>query len=76
MKQNILRAMLFSVMILCTGCNKEPQAEIPQGDPRDNTPLVLETVASEEITYGSDIFYLDASHTSDGYVMAKYCGNN
>lgn len=76
MKRNILRTMLFSVMILCTGCNKEPQAEIPQGDPRDNTPLVLETVASEEITYGSEFFYLDASHTSDGYVMAKYCGNN
>lgn len=76
MKKHILRAMLFSVLFFCTACKKEPQPEVPQGDPRDNTPLVLETTASEILQYNNEFFYLDASNTGDGYVMAKYCGDN
>ena len=28
------------------------------------------------MTYGSDIVSVDASHTSDGYVMLRYTGSN
>ena len=43
---------------------------------RDATPQVLTAQASGEVTYGSDLVTLDASHTSDGYVMLRYSGNN
>lgn len=76
MKKNMLRTILFLLLILCTGCSKEKTNPQPQGEPRDNTPKVLDTIASEEILYKTEIATLDASHTSDGYVMAQYHGNN
>ena len=43
---------------------------------RDNTPKVLEPSADGTVTYGSDLVSIDASNTSEGYVMVKYTGNN
>ena len=43
---------------------------------RDATPQALTAKASGEVTYGNDLVVLDASHTSDGYVMLRYSGSN
>lgn len=41
------------------------------GDPRDNTPHVLEPVATGDAVYGNGEVSIDASNTSEGYVMVK-----
>lgn len=46
------------------------------GPLRDNTPEVLIPQASGTIQYTSDVCYIDASNTSEGYVMAQYNGSN
>lgn len=76
MKKHVLRTILILMTSLCTGCAGNSESEKPQGDPRDNTPLVLETNASEEIVYENELASLDASNTNDGYVMVKYSGSN
>lgn len=82
--------LLCCVLLFATGCtssdtgsgsNKEAtvagesDTQSAQGT-RDATPQVLTAQASGEVTYGSDLVTLDASHTSDGYVMLRYSGNN
>ncbi len=46
------------------------------GTLRDNTPEVLTPQASGTVQYTSDLCSLDASNTSEGYVMAQYKGSN
>lgn len=72
-KYFLLLTFLFSLLLL-SGCSEKTKE--PQGDPRDNTPFILETSASGEITYENELAVLDASHTSDGYLMLKYLGSN
>lgn len=67
---------LLSVMAVSSGCSENRKNDTPKGDPRDNTPLVLETIASEETVYQNELATLDASNTADGYVMAQYHGEN
>lgn len=43
---------------------------------RDAMPQVLVPQADGAVTYGNDIVSLDASRTSDGYVMLRYTGTN
>lgn len=43
---------------------------------RDNTPIVLVGSADGNITYGNESVTIDASHTSDGYIMVSYTGSN
>ena len=43
---------------------------------RDNTPAVLTPEASGTTVYGDDTVTIDASHTSEGYVMVNYSGDN
>ena len=82
--------LLCCVLLFATGCtssdtgsgsNKEAtvagESDTPSAQgTRDATPQVLTAQASGEVTYGSDLVTLDASHTSDGYVMLRYSGNN
>lgn len=42
---------------------------------RCNTPTVLVPTASGDITYESSNTKIDASNTSNGYIMVKYTGN-
>ena len=52
-------------------------ADIPEktGN-RDNTPYVLVGMADGLVTYGNESVTIDASHTSDGYLMVTYTGSN
>ena len=52
-------------------------ASNPQQSPakRETVRKCLVPEASGTLTYGDDAISIDASHTSDGYVMVKYQGN-
>lgn len=43
---------------------------------RDSTPVVLTGAADGITVYGTDSISIDASHTSEGYIMADYTGSN
>ena len=64
---------------------QKPQEELPQtgasegeGDTalKDPTYTVLSPVASGTEVYGNSLVTIDASNTSEGYVMIKYTGNS
>lgn len=80
-----IRFLLSLMLILClltgSGCSSSnpgtaDTATTPAQGTRDATPQVLTAEASGEVTYGSDIVFLDASHTADGYLMLRYSGSN
>lgn len=80
-----IRFLLSLMLILClltgAGCSSSDPgttdtAKAPAQGTRDATPQVLTAEASGEVTYGSDIVFLDASHTADGYLMLRYSGSN
>ena len=81
---------LFGPFFLClcllfTGCGKSPapqpdttpasEAPKPKGS-RDNTAAVLTPQADGKDTYECDTAAIDASNTSEGYVMVSYSGSN
>lgn len=43
---------------------------------RGSTPTILIGTADGITTYGNDYVTIDASHTSEGYIMVDYCGTN
>lgn len=43
---------------------------------RDNTPKCLSPAAPGTTVYSNEYFYMDASNTSDGYIVAKYTGSS
>ena len=79
-----IRILLFPLLILCllavAGCSSSApgstDTQTTSQGTRDATPQVLVAEASGEVTYGSDIVSLDASHTADGYLMLRYRGSN
>lgn len=86
------RLLLLFLCMLCicialTGCSSsdshdsdsgaDASVQTAQADgTRDATAQVLVPQADGIVTYGSDIVSVDASHTSDGYVMLRYTGSN
>ncbi len=80
---------LIALLLMCliaAGCQSAPtNAAVPsqpatasdtslsQGS-RDNTPKVLVPKADGTVTYGNELAIIDASHASEGYIMAKYTG--
>lgn len=77
---------LLAVMIVCiasVACSSvseigsnftDVEAKASKGS-RDNTIKVLEPIASGKNVYGNDTVSIDASNTSDGYVMVSYSGS-
>ncbi len=43
---------------------------------RDNTPVCLKPVSDGKIVYKSDLAFVDASNTSEGYVVIRYTGDS
>lgn len=43
---------------------------------RDNTPVVLSPSADAITCYSCEVSTIDASHSSDGYIMVNYTGTN
>lgn len=72
--------IIISVLIclLFSGCSAEasPSSSKKTAGKRDSTPLVLVPEASGSIVHNSDVAAIDASNTSEGYVMASYSGSN
>lgn len=64
--------------LLLGGCSGSSSASRKEhsGPPRDSTPKVLTTSADGVIVYQNDFASIDASNTSQGYVMVKYNGTN
>lgn len=78
---------MLCICIALTGCSSpdshdsdsgaDSSAQTAQADgTRDATAQVLVPQADGIVTYGSDIVSVDASHTSEGYVMLRYTGSN
>ena len=59
----------------CSGNSSAPRKE-HSGSPRDSTPKVLTPSADGVTVYQNDFASIDASNTSQGYVMVKYNGTN
>lgn len=56
---------------------KHTKDEAKQKEPaRDNTPRVLMPEASGSEVHENDLSSVDASHTSEGYIMVRYTGSN
>ena len=84
----ILLPILLCMTLLFTSCgsnassagedSKTSQSENSRKTKgtRDNTPVVLTGQADGAVTYGNDSVTIDASHTSDGYIMVSYTGTN
>lgn len=64
--------------LLLGGCSGSSSASRKEhsGPPRDSTPKVLTPSADGVTVYQSDFASIDASNTSQGYVMVKYNGTN
>lgn len=59
----------------CSGSSSASRKEY-SGPPRDSTPKVLTPSADGVTVYQNDFASIDASNTSQGYVMVKYNGTN
>lgn len=64
--------------LLLGGCSGSSSASRKEhsGPPRDSTPKVLTPSAGGVTVYQNDFASIDASNTSQGYVMVKYNGTN
>lgn len=64
--------------LLLGGCSGSSSASRKEhsGPPRDSTPKVLTPSADGVTVYQNDFASIDASNTSQGYVMVKYNGTN
>ena len=64
--------------LLLGGCSGSSSASRKEhsGPPRDSTPKVLTPSADGVNVYQTDFASIDASNTSQGYVMVKYNGTN
>ncbi len=64
--------------LLLGGCSGSSSASRKEhsGPPRDSTPKVLTPSADGVTVYQNDFASIDASNTSQGYVMVKYNGAN
>ena len=85
-----LAIIILITLITLPACNTVEQviASVPGGGgsgsveedsslpDRDNTPIILENVASGESTFGGEGAEVDYSHVNEGYVMIKYAGDN
>ena len=64
--------------LLLGGCSGSSSASRKEhsGPPRDSSPKVLTPSADGVTVYQNDFASIDASNTSQGYVMVKYNGTN
>ena len=62
--------------LLLWGCSGNSTEKKNSGPPRDSTPKVLTPSADGVSVYQNDYASIDASNTSQGYVMVNYKGSN
>lgn len=62
--------------ILLSGCGGSGSSEADHSGPkRDSTPQVLTPTADGTVVYQNDVAAIDATNTSQGYVMVNYTGS-
>lgn len=62
--------------ILLSGCSGSGSSEADHSGPkRDSTPQVLTPTADGAVVYQNDVAAIDATNTSQGYVMVNYNGS-
>ena len=71
----LLIAIFCLLLVGCSGSSSASRKE-HSGPPRDSTPKVLTPSADGVTVYQNDFASIDASNTSQGYVMVKYNGTN
>lgn len=71
----LLIAIFCLLLWGCSGSSSASRKE-HSGPPRDSTPKVLTPSADGVTVYQNDLASIDASNTSQGYVMVKYNGTN
>lgn len=71
----LLIAIFCLLLGSCSGSSSASRKE-HSGPPRDSTPRVLTPSADGVTVYQNDFASIDASNTSQGYVMVKYNGTN
>ncbi len=84
----ILLALCFLLICSLCACSDQIVKDKPGGiipdssttedvkGTRDNTSVVLLPTADGTTTFSCDIASIDASHTSEGYIMVSYTGTN
>lgn len=79
MKYRLHLSLLIAIFcLLLGGCSGSSSASRKEHSdpPRDSTPKVLTPSADGVTVYQNDFASIDASNTSQGYVMVKYNGTN
>lgn len=67
---------ILSCILLCSCSGKESVAKTEhKGPPRDSAPKVLTPSADGTVVYNNDYASIDASNTSQGYIMVSYSGD-
>lgn len=59
-----------------SGTEEVDTASAPVKGTRDNTPVCLVPEASGTVTYENEFAHLDASNSSEGYVIVRYTGES
>lgn len=78
LKSHLSYLLIAIFCLLLWGCsgNSSESDKKNSGPPRDSTPKVLTPSADGVTVYQNDFASIDASNTSQGYVMVKYSGSN
>ena len=67
---------ILSCILLCSCSGKESVAKSEHKvPPRDSAPKVLTPCADRTVVYNNDYASIDASNTSQGYIMVSYSGD-
>lgn len=67
---------ILSCILLCSCSGKESVAKSEHKvPPRDSAPKVLTPCADGTVVYNNDYASIDASNTSQGYIMVSYSGD-
>jgi hypothetical protein len=75
-KTSIIILLVIMISLTACGGGGGGSTSDPSAPDRDNTPQVLDDVPSGEATFAGSGASVDYSHTSDGYIMVSYEGNN
>ncbi len=83
-KRDVRTKISSVILILCmlcalvlVGCQKKHEAYVsPSTEIRDNTPVCLHPTAPGDVVYENDLVVVDASNSSEGYVVVTYLGDS
>lgn len=75
-KKFCMYILLIAVLLSAVACGGGGDSDDPNAPLRDSTPRVLEPKATGAVVSENKYAIIDASNSSDGYVMVKYLGTN